>query len=329
MPKSLIFNDDSIINDYGFRIMTSGIRIDRFQKNPIMLYVHQRSNKYDSRERTALPIGKATNLRIEGGQYICDPVFDEKDEFAQTIASKWEQGILNMGSIGANPITTSSDPQYLLEGQTRETVVTCELMEISIADIGANENCCALYTTDGARIKLTSDNENPIPIIKQKETETIIKIENNMKSIALLLGMPETATEQEIHAKISIMLTANQTMTTELTSIKDGRILELVNLGIANKKFTADKKDHMISLGKTAGYDTLKDTIEMMSPALKPGEIINMAKPGAAPVELTFDELLKKGVKAIEDFKKEKPQEYIALYKAKYGVVPQDKALEV
>jgi hypothetical protein len=54
-----------------------------------------------------------------------------------------------------------------------------------------------------------------------------------------------------------------------------------------------------------------------------------MAKPGAAPVELTFDELLKKGVKAIEDFKKEKPQEYIALYKAKYGVVPQDKALEV
>jgi len=328
MGKSIIFNDDSIVNDYGFRLMTAGIQLERFKKNPILLYCHQRSSKYGSPENTALPIGKVDNLRVEGTLLIGDPIFDTKDEFAIKISNKVDEGIINMGSIGANPITTSSDPVFLLPGQICETVVQSQLLELSLADIGGNENCVALYNNDGVRINLSNGNENPIPRIKTTE-ETPNQI-TDMKSIALLLGMPEGATEQEIHAKITLIMGANQTMTTELTSIRDARILELVNQGITERKFTADKKDQMLTLGSEIGPARLKSTIELMSPAIKPGEIINHASgTQGAIVELTFDELRKKGVKGIEEYKREHPQEYIKLYHEKFGVDPQDKALEV
>ena len=77
MAKPFIISDDSILNDYGFRVLTAGIKLDRYLKNPILLYGHKRTNKYDSREDEILPLGRVENLRVDGTRLIGDPVFDE------------------------------------------------------------------------------------------------------------------------------------------------------------------------------------------------------------------------------------------------------------
>ena len=88
MNKSAILNTENI-NRYGFRVLTNGIDLSAFIKNPVMLYNHNRSK--DENRVQNLPIGKWENIRIEGDKLLADPVFDAYDQFAQTIKSKWKQ----------------------------------------------------------------------------------------------------------------------------------------------------------------------------------------------------------------------------------------------
>ena len=37
-----------------------------------------------------MPIGKVENLRVEDGKLIGTPVFDQNDDFAKRIESKWK-----------------------------------------------------------------------------------------------------------------------------------------------------------------------------------------------------------------------------------------------
>ena len=45
MSKSFILSEESI-NDRGFRVLTGGINLERFKKNPVMLWMHHRDHGY-------------------------------------------------------------------------------------------------------------------------------------------------------------------------------------------------------------------------------------------------------------------------------------------
>lgn len=137
MALTFILSDESI-NSYGTRILTAGIDLTLFKKNPIMLWMHSRAWRGDKDE--VLPIGKWENIRIENGKLLADAVFDETDEFAKKIKSKVEQNILKMASIGINIIATSEDKNVIVQGQSRPTVIKCLITEASICDIGSNRN---------------------------------------------------------------------------------------------------------------------------------------------------------------------------------------------
>ncbi len=134
--KTFVLHDESV-NTYGFRMLTSGVNLDEFRKNPVMLLNH---NDY------SLPIGRWENIRIDGGKILADAVFDEKDERAAEVMRKVDNDFIRMASIGAWPPEEKSDAYSLmLPGQRYPTVTKWTVREASIVTIGANHNALAFY----------------------------------------------------------------------------------------------------------------------------------------------------------------------------------------
>lgn len=73
MAKEMIIST-SRLNSYGSRVITTGIDITQYEKNPVLLWMHRRSFSSGS----PLPIGRVENLRFDGDALKGTPVFDEK-----------------------------------------------------------------------------------------------------------------------------------------------------------------------------------------------------------------------------------------------------------
>lgn len=179
------------VNRYGFRILPEGIRLDNFKSNPCMLLWHQTQG--------VLPIARLNNLRLQDGQLICDdPEWDETDELAMKIKSKYDKGMMAACSIQVDIIGYSEDPALLMPGQIRPTVTDCELLEVSMVSVPA----------DAGAVKLSHNH------IEQLDLDTILpklaapesnpKNEGmNIEAIALALGLDATATEAEVLAAVA------------------------------------------------------------------------------------------------------------------------------
>ena len=202
--KEVIISTEAV-NSYGTRILTAGIDLEQYKRNPVLLWMHRRSY-----QDTAGPIGRIENLRREGDKLIGTPVFDANDPFAKQVESKWENGFLRMASAGLEPLEVSDDPALVFDGQTRATVTRSKLVEVSIVDIGSNDEALQLYQA-GKLLTLAAGEEHPaLPILKSntdpeqsKGEDNNKQIKNKMnKEILTLLGLPETATEEQAVASV-------------------------------------------------------------------------------------------------------------------------------
>ena len=322
MAKEVIISTSGL-NCYGSRVLTSGIDLTQYQKNPVLLWMHRRS--YNGKD---MPIGRMENLRIDGDRLIGTPVFDENDEFAKQIASKWENGFLRMASAGIEIVETSDAPEHLLQGQTRATITRCKLEEVSIVDIGGNDEALQLYGTDGKLMTLASgENCDHLPLLLNKEhaegtaPEASFNNQNNNnsmnKEILQLLGLSETASEQEaVNALRLLKEKADKAESLQLASIN-----ALVDGAVADKRITADKKEHFVNLGKSSGIEALRTTLELMQPQRKPTEVIHQTTDQPAGGEhKTYAKLSDVPTSEIPSLKESNPTEYARLYKAEYGV---------
>jgi hypothetical protein len=315
--KDVVINT-SKLNSLKFRVLTSGIDISQYLRNPVLLWMHRRPTKEDG---SILPIGRIENLRVEGDSLIGIPVFDESDEFAQKIKAKWDAGFLRMVSAGLDPVELSADPALMVEGQKKATVTRSKLVEVSIVDIGANDDAIALYR-DGEMVNLSAGGE--CSIIPEIEFNQHLnnKQKAEMKTIALKLGLPETATEAEILAKIgSLQLSAQsaETLQAELEQERERVIDSEVESAIRLKRITADKKAHFIALGKTAGLDSLKATLELIPSGVKPTDVIRPGG-GSAAGATDYKKLSDVPESQRIELRRDDPETYKALYKAEYGV---------
>jgi HK97 family phage prohead protease len=181
VPKTFICSDESV-NAYGFRVLTSGIDVSDFRKNPIMLFNHESfswgSDVYNG------PIGRWENIRKEDGQLIAEPVIDTEDPKGKILAGKVENNFIRAASIGFRITETSDDPALRLTGQTRPTVTRCKLVEISIVDIPANKNALALFDQNGKRVELKEEHDFRV-LSLHPFSEASIQDDHNMKKISL------------------------------------------------------------------------------------------------------------------------------------------------
>ena len=319
MAKDFIINTSGL-NSYGTRVLTPGIDLTQYKRNPVLLYMHTRG--FDGK---STPIGRVENIRVEGDELRGTPVFDMKDPFAAEIARKWEEDFIRMCSAGLKPVELSTATEHLLPGQSRATVVRSKLVEVSIADIGSNDDALQLYEPSGKILRLASGADSEIvPLLKNAHTPAAEPApeENNgnnqtlfsMNKILLTLGLPATATEDDA-------VNAITKLQGDVACIELARIEAAVDAAIEARKTTADKRDHLITLGKKAGFDTLQSTIAMLTPVQKPTQLINPAGVAAsgASVELAYSEMSDEQLRKLE---KENPEKFMQLFKAEFGYVP-------
>lgn len=135
------------------------------------------------------------------------------------------------------------------------------------------------------------------------------------KEFLQLLGLSETATEQEAVGALRLLKEkADKVETLQLASIT-----AVVDGAIAEKRITADKKEHFVNIGKAAGIDSLRTTLSLMQPVRKPTEVIRQTDAPRDDEPKTYAKLSDVPADQLEKLREERPQDYERLYKAEYG----------
>lgn len=310
---------NSSLNSYGTRVLTSGLDISQYEKNPVLLYMHKRGTV----------IGYVKDIKREGDNLTGELVFDEVTDLSKQCKAQFEKGSLRMVSMGADILELSEAPEHLVPGQTRPTVSKSKLREVSVVDIGSNDDAIRL-NYEGKALELGEGLECGLPLLK----ETIVEQNHNetkmeVKTLLLALGLSETVGEAEATAKIAdlvgkgnqvVELTARiKTLQDENDALKLAGITHLVEEAIKDNKVSAEKKDHFIELGKKVGGDELKALFDEMKPAVKLSSVIGHQ--GGTPTQTAEAKKLSDLTpEQMVELKASDINKYRTLYKAEYGI---------
>ena len=284
------FIDESVVQ-YGFRVLMSGYQPGLFESNPIMLLMHNRAMggifSGALTNDVLLPIGKWNDIKVDGNKLVGYPEFDDDDEMATKIEGKVKKGYLNGASVALVPLAVSDEADLKLPGQKGPTVTKWEIQECSIVDIPNCRNSLAIRNAAGKHILLNGNNNDSVEVIEL--LNSLIPTINTIMDKKLLcsqLGLPETATDAEITAKLTALKGSASQVTTlaaeneqllkaktdaekEVTQLRAAQETakneKLVDDAIATKKLAAGDRDKYLKLAK-ADFDTTKELIDSMKP---------------------------------------------------------------
>ncbi|MDY6206812.1 MAG: HK97 family phage prohead protease [Prevotella sp.] len=297
------------LNSYGFRVLTSGMNVEQYNRNPVLLYMHERGQV----------IGLVKDIKLEDNEVTGELVFDEATELSKRCKKQWEFGSLKMVSVGIDILETSEDPKYLLPGQKAPTVIKSKLFEVSLVDVGANDDAIVLQK-DGQRIELGKDGGTVLPLLHSNNNQKTKEMDQ--EKLALELGLPKDADEAAISAelaKLKAKIAEVDTLRTERDTLRAARIETLVNAAIATKKIGEDKKQQFLELGKKVGAEDLKAIFDAMSPQVRLSSIIGRQGGASADGNAGYKKLSEVPAEELEGLRKEDPVLYKKLYKAEYG----------
>lgn len=300
------------LNSYGTRVLTSGMNVEQYNRNPVLLYMHERGQV----------IGYVKDLRVEGDEVTGELMFDEATELSQRCKKQWEFGSLKMVSVGIDILEMSEDPKHLVQGQTSPTITRSKLFEVSLVDIGANDDAIVLQK-DGKRIELDKNGGAVLPllntIIINQTTKRTKKMDQ--EKIALELGLPKDADEAQISAELARLKAKGdeaESLRQERDTLRNARIETLVNAAISEKKIGEEKKQQFVELGKKIGADELKRTFDAMSAQVKLSDLVG-GQGGATSVTAEYKKLSDVPAEQMAELKEKNPAQYKKLYKAEYG----------
>lgn len=294
------------LNSYGTRVLTSGIDIEQYKKNPILLYMHRRGEREDA------PIGRVEDVHIEGDKLVGSLVFDEKDDFARKVAQKWADGFLRMVSAGLTIIELSDDPAVLLPGQRRMTITKSKLDEVSVVDIGANDDALALYNAEGGRITLAQGDDLSLPLLQTTPTPNTSQSMN--EKIVLALGLSKEATEEQVLGAIAQMKEKSEASDKLTLSLVTAQVDEAIRQG----RISAEARETYLQIGLTLGCDQLAIALCAHTAPVRPSTLV--AEKNTSPT--TYIRLSDIPIGQLEQYKQEHPEDYARLYRELYGCDP-------
>lgn len=242
-----ILNDESVENSYGFSIKTSGISLERFKSNPVMLDSHfNLSNSV---------IGRWVDVRIEKHLLTAMPLFDADDENAKKIQGKVDRGFLKGCSMGV-----SFEPESLQIENNKLVLTECELYEASIVAVPSNANSVRFYASDTGKLI----DEGKVKQLCLSVTNKInFKLDNNMKvkltpAAALALGFDNVTEveDTELSGKIEALETARKTAEQQLSAVqkeKEQKAIRAIEQKVENAinagQIKAEQKAEFVQLG--------------------------------------------------------------------------------
>ena len=322
MPKPFVFNDQNQANSYGFRILTAGISLKRFNKNPIMLNQHWNS--------TSNVLGKWENLKVEKDLLLGEPVFDVADEEALKVSGKVDRGFINSCSMG---ITFKREDLKIIG--TELIMEKCELYECSIVAVPSNANSIRLYAENGELLKddevkqlclsLQPVNELETPNENQTLEFNTIDMKKITLSLAVLTALsfdkatPEVDVET-VEAAVLKLSNENATLKAKQLALEaaaetaqEKAIDEMVNLAITEGRIPATKKDDFVNLAK-ANFELAKTTIASIPAKVT---LSNQVVPGATTTVATKADFQKLSLDEQLAFKTNNQEEYKKLFNVK------------
>lgn len=319
MPKPFVFNDQAQDNSYGFSIVTSGISLKRFKKNPMMLNQHWNS--------TSNVLGKWENVKVDGDLLLGEPVFDLDDEDAAFVSGKVDRGFINSCSMG---ITFNREDLQIVGNKVIMT--KCELYECSIVAVPSNANSVRLYSQSGELLKDEEVKELCLSLQPgEGETQNLnLNPKNDMKKIALSLAVltalsfdkstPEVDVEAVEAAVLKLSLENAEAkgkllaMQTEKENKEAEELKVLLDAGQSAGKFAAPKRAEFEALGK-ASLSILKTTLDSI-PAKTTLADKTVVVAGDVVVT-TKEEFQKLSLNEQLAFKNTNPDEYKKLFNVK------------
>ncbi len=297
------------LNSYGSRVLTEGMDTAQYERNPVLLYMHERGKV----------VGYVKDVRVENDEVTGELVFDEATELSRQLKKQFEVGSIRMVSAGLDVLELSEDTEHLVAGQTSPTITRSKLFEVSVVDIGANDDAIVLRK-DGKTITLGKDGENPLPLLRNNNKQKSKQME--LKTLALQLGLPETADEAAVNAKLAELKKAEADVAKlrkEAAELTLANITSVVEQAIGEKRINADKKEQFVNLGKKIGVEDLKQTFAAMSPQMKLSQVLG-SQHGGSSAPTSYKKLSEVPADELETMKASKPDEYKKLYKAEYGM---------
>lgn len=251
MPKSFIFNDESVKNSHGFYLHNSGGRWERFDANPVMLDNH-------NMDRLA---GKWLNRRIDGSQIIADPDFDIGSPIGAERKGQVDRGYLNGASLGIEILRAELVGDDLF-------VTQWEAFEASVTPIPSNAGSLQLkiYDHNGNAIddgKIKSHVEGIVKLCAQTSlitNKTMDKIQLTASAITAL-SLSDSADSAAISAAVVALAAERDNYKTQFDAHTQKVAQDMVDLAIKEGKITADKREAFVKLA-LADYPTTKSTLD-------------------------------------------------------------------
>lgn len=283
MDKISFLISDESVNSYGYIVKTDGIDTTAFERNPVMLYMHERKTV----------VGRWENIRKEGNKLLADAVFDESTELGKTVKAQVENGFLRSASIGVDIIEDT-----VINGI--KTITKCSLFEVSIVDIPANKNALKLYRK-GNRKRLTLETPQKV---KDLRTEIItllgladdVSDEDIIAEIQTLLNVPdEASTEVDNAVKagfveskdkrnfLTMARISPQTFRSFISGEKEKRkkaVLAAVDAAFFDRRIGYAQKEIFARVGNTMGLETLSLLLGSMPKMRKISEILSKDRKG-------------------------------------------------
>jgi len=179
-PMRFVASTEGVKRD-GKSLSSSDWRLDNFRANPVFLYVH------DYMGRT-LPPGRIVNVEVTNSELLADVEFDQADEFARQIESKYRRGFLNAVSVGwqdvqegkktwhdlldISAVPVPADPDALKAEQVRALAELGREIENLLGDV-TTRGAIPPHTTDKAPETATWD--GPGEMAKCEATESALR----------------------------------------------------------------------------------------------------------------------------------------------------------
>ena len=294
----VVLCDSTTINSYGFRTDVKGIDLERFKKNPVMLYNHN----------PLQVIGKWENIDIFGDQLIAEPVFDMEDPFAAEIERKVEQGFIKGCSMG---IVIKN----ITQTKGIDTATNSVLIEASIVSIPSDENALVVYDDEDKQNKLSINEFNKL-FYQMEAQENNKPIDNSQLTVDNLLA--ELAAKNDIISDLSAQV---DELRKDLAEREYHEAESAINTFVEKGIIKEDVK----SIALAFYLQNPKDTITLFdsiapSPKAEPQPQIalsTMLKQSNGTPQRTWDDLDRAG--ELQRLKTVNPEEFRRLFFEKFG----------
>lgn len=176
---------------------------DNYRRNPVFLWVHDYTGR-------TLPLGRAEI--VEGGErgaFAADVLFDQDDEFAMRVESKYRRGFLNTVSVGWDDVDGQGVPARV----SRQKPMAHDLLDISAVPVPGDPGALAERQMRALAALRTDIDE----VMGEGETISLAQWERTAVEMAelfvpkLVREMDEKERERQYHRLCGVYRKANRT----------------------------------------------------------------------------------------------------------------------